>query len=228
MQAEAGAMDGKPTEKQSGWRGSEDLWLDAAYTILVENGVDAVKVMPLAKRLGLSRTSFYGHFDSREALLSALVDRWKAKNTGNLVARTERYAESIGEAIFNLFDCWLRPDLFDARFDFAIRTWALADPTLREVLEAVDQERIDAITAMFARHGYPEDQARVRAYAMYYTQIGYISMMVTEPVHLRIQRMPLYVETFAGVPPTEAEVARFSARHGFGVGHVLGGAARDL
>lgn len=222
-------MDGKPVEKQSGWRGSEDLWLDAAYAILIESGIDAVKVMPLARSLGLSRTSFYGHFDSREALLDALVGRWKAKNTGNLVAQTQAYSESICEAIFNLFDCWLDPELFDARFDFAIRTWALGDPDLRGQLEAIDQDRIDAIASMFSRHGFAEEQARVRAYAMYYTQIGYISMMVVEPVELRIQRMPLYVETFTGVTPTQAEVARFSARHGFGVDHVLGeGEARDL
>jgi AcrR family transcriptional regulator len=219
-------MDGKPTGqrtgRQTGWRGSEDLWLDAAYALLIEGGVDAVKVMPLAESLGMSRTSFYGHFDSREALLDALIARWKAKNTGNLIAQTEAYAESMPEALFNLFDCWLRPDLFDARFDFAIRTWALGDPALKAILEEVDQQRIEAIAAMFARHGFGEEQARVRAYAVYYTQIGYISMMVVEPVELRIQRMPLYIETFTGISPTEAEVARFSARHGFGAAHVLG------
>ena len=215
--------------RQTGWRGSEELWLDAAYAMLIEAGVDAVKVMPLAERLGLSRTSFYGHFDSRQALLDALVDRWREHNTGRLVAQTRAYAESIAEAMFNLFDCWLRPELFDAKFDFAIRTWALGDPGLKAVLEATDQERIEAIAAMFARHGYGEEQARVRAYAVYYTQIGYISMMVVEPVALRIQRMPLYIETFTGVAPTEAEVARFSARHGVSVGHVMGdGDARPL
>ena len=124
--------------------------------------------------------------------------------------------------MFNLFDCWLRPDLFDARFDFAIRTWALGDPALKAILEEVDQQRIEAIAAMFARHGFGEEQARVRAYAVYYTQIGYISMMVVDPVELRIQWMPLYIETFTGISPTEAEVARFSARHGFGAAHVLG------
>lgn len=209
-------MDGKPTEKQSGWRGSEDLWLDAAYALLIEAGVDAVKVKPLAERLGMSRTSFYGHFDSREQLLSALIDLWKQKNTGNLVARTEAYAESIAEAMYNLFDCWLDPDLFDAKFDFAIRTWALADPELKAELEDVDQTRIDAIAAMFDRFGYETEMARVRAYSVYYTQIGYISMMVSEPVAVRIRRMPLYIETFTGQPPTTAETARFAARYDFG------------
>lgn len=207
-------------EKLTGWRGSADLWLDAAYDVLIESGVDQVKVLPLAERLGLSRTSFYGHFDSREMLLEALVARWQAKNTGSLIAKTESYAESIGEAILNLFDCWLSPAIFDSRFDLAIRNWALGDPTLRQVLEATDKARIDAIAAMFARHGFGSDQARVRAYTVYYTQIGYISMMVNEPVELRMQRMPIYIETFSGTAPTPAEVARFSARHGFGVTYV--------
>ena len=209
-------MDGKPTERQSGWRGSEDLWIDAAYTLLIEAGVDAVKVKPLAEQLGMSRTSFYGHFDSREQLLSALIDKWKQKNTGNLVARTEAYAESIAEAMYNLFDCWLDPDLFDAKFDFAIRTWALADADLKTALEEVDQIRIDAIATMFERFGFEEEMARVRAYSVYYTQIGYISMMVSEPVAVRIRRMPMYIETFTGQLPTQAETARFAARYDFG------------
>lgn len=204
-------------EKLTGWRGSEDLWLDAAYEMLIDAGVDQVKVLPLAEKLGLSRTSFYGHFDSRETLLEALVARWQSKNTTNLIAKTESYAESIAESLFNVFDCWLDHDLFDARFDLAIRNWALGDPALRAILEQTDIARIDAVAAMFARHGFAPDQARVRAYTVYYTQIGYIAMMVSEPVELRIQRMPIYIETFSGTTPTQTEVARFSARHGFQV-----------
>ena len=87
------------TRTERGWRGTPDLWLDAAYDLLVEGGIEAVKVMPLAARLGLSRTSFYWHFPDRETLLSGLVDRWKAKNTGTLVARSELPAATIAEAM---------------------------------------------------------------------------------------------------------------------------------
>jgi AcrR family transcriptional regulator len=194
-------------------RGSEDLWLNAAYEVLVTAGVDAVKVMPLAQMLGLSRTSFYWHFKDREALLAALLDRWEAQNTGNLVARTEAYAESINEALYNLFDCWLTRDLFDSRLDFAIRNWALGDPAIKAKLQRTDETRITAIRAMFARFGYLPDHADTRAHTVYYTQIGYISMMVAEPRDIRIARMPAYVENFSGRAPAPAETARFMARH---------------
>ncbi len=216
-------MNSENISRKTGWRGSDALWLDAAYDVLIETGVDQVKVGLLSERLGLSRTSFYGHFDSREALLAALVARWQDKNTGNLVARTKSYAETIAEALFNLFECWLVPDIFDAKLDFAIRTWALGDPDLRKTLEDTDQTRIKAIRAMFERFDFAPEQARVRAYAVYYTQIGYISMMVSETVEQRIGRMPLYIETFTGTKPTDAEIARFSARHGFSADKVGGG-----
>ena len=86
-------MTGQSPQKKSGWRGSEDLWLNAAYDLLIDKGVDAVKVLPLAETLGLSRTSFYGHFDSREALLAALVSRWRDRNTGNLIRQITEQCE---------------------------------------------------------------------------------------------------------------------------------------
>lgn len=67
-------------------RASERMWLDAALDLLLEAGVDGVKILPLAKRLGLTRTGFYHHFRDREALLDAMIKRWEDKNTGNLVA----------------------------------------------------------------------------------------------------------------------------------------------
>ncbi|MCB1369010.1 MAG: TetR/AcrR family transcriptional regulator [Rhodobacteraceae bacterium] len=206
-------MDQVVEAKQTGWRGSAELWLDAAYDALVTGGIEAVRVKTLAASLGLSRTSFYHHFDSREALLAALIDRWERKNTGNLIARTEGFAANVTEAVFNLFDCWIDPALFDARLDFAIRNWALADPALKPVIDAADRNRISAITAMFARFDYAPAQAETRAMTLYYTQIGYISMRIEESLETRATRMPAYIETFTGRACAEADIARFRARH---------------
>ena len=202
------------TEKtERGWRGTPDLWLDAAYQLLVEGGVEAVKVMPLAERLGLSRTSFYWHFPDREALLAGLVDRWKAKNTGNLVARCEAPAATITEAMLNLFDCWYDDALFDSRLEFAMRTWSLTDPSVTAAMNEADAVRVAAITALFRRFGYSEAEADTRARTLYLTQVGYIAVRSEESLEVRLGRNPAYVLTFCGVAPTAAEVAAFNARH---------------
>jgi AcrR family transcriptional regulator len=201
------------TVETSKQRSSEALWLDAAYEVLCDSGVEAVKVMPLAKQLGLTRTGFYWHFKDRDALLEAMIERWEAKNTGNLVARTEAYAETICEAVFNLFDCWIDETLFDARLDLAIRNWARNDSALQVRLDKADETRTRAIAAMFRRFGYSKENAQVRSRTVIYTQIGYIAMQVSESKEMRIARMPDYVEVYTGVTPTEAAISRFMARH---------------
>lgn len=195
-------------------RATEEVWLQAAYEVLTESGVEAVKIMPLAKRLGLTRTGFYWHFKDRDALLEAMIRHWEDKNTGNLVARCEAFAESICEAILNLFDCWLDDELFDSRLDLAIRNWARNDPALQTRLDRADARRKKAMEGMFLRFGYDRADAEVRALTMIYTQIGYFSMNVAESRDYRSTRMPEYVEVFSGRSPSRAEVQRFRARHG--------------
>lgn len=203
----------KMDRSERGWRGTPELWLDAAYAMLVEGGVEAVKVMPLAERLGLSRTSFYWHFADREALLSGLIDRWQAKNTGTLIARCETPAATISEAMLNLFDCWVDPGLFDSRLEFAMRTWSLTDPAVQAAMAQADQDRIAAITALFRRFGYDDTEADTRARTLYLTQVGYIALKSNESLEVRMSRIPLYVLTFAGREASAAEVSAFRARH---------------
>ncbi len=197
----------------SGWRGSADLWLQAAYDTVIETGVDAVRIQPLAKKLKLSRTSFYWFFKDRNELLNALLKMWRDKNTGNLVARSEAYAETIAEAILNIFDCWLNQDLFDSQFEFAVRSWALQSPEVADQISLADETRLDALQKMFIRFGFDCQKADVRARTIYLTQIGYISMKSDEDLTTRLQRISDYVEIFTGHTPEPRELERFYARH---------------
>ena len=199
----------------SGWRGSQEGWLEAAYDALLESGVESVKILPLAKRLNLSRTSFYWFFKDREELLSALIARWRDKNTGNLVKQSEAYAETLAEAMLNVFDCWVNKELFDSQFEFAVRSWALQSPEIQAEVHEADQTRMEAIGRMFLRFGYDEVPADVRARTTYLVQIGYISMQSREDIALRMKRIPEYIAIYTGQVPVQRELDRFFARHGY-------------
>ena len=199
----------------SGWRGSPEVWLQAAYDALLEGGVEAVKILPLAKRLKLSRTSFYWFFKDREELLGALTARWRDKNTGNLVKQTQAYAESLAEAMLNVFDCWLDSELFDSRFEFAVRSWALQSPEILAQVQEADQVRIEALTRMFVRFGLSDTNADVRARTTYLVQIGYISMQSREELAVRMRRIRDYIAIYTGEFPQQRELDRFFARHGY-------------
>lgn len=197
----------------SGWRGSLEGWLEAAYEALLDGGVDAVKILPLAKKLKLSRTSFYWFFKDRDELLTALVGRWREKNTGNLITQAEAYAETIAEATLNVFDCWLDRTLFDAPFEFAVRSWSLQSADILAAVQAADQARLDALSKMFIRFSFDPVAADVRARTVYLVQIGYISMQSREDLALRLERIPHYIEIFTGTAAEPRELDRFFARH---------------
>jgi AcrR family transcriptional regulator len=198
----------------NGWRGSADVWLAAAHDIFLESGIDAVKILPLATKLNLSRTSFYWFFKDREELLSALIKIWREKNTGGIAKQAGAYAETISEAVLNVSDCWFDNSLFDPKLEFAVRSWALQSKDVQAEVEAADQQRLAALADMFKRFGHDDTSADVRSRTIYLIQIGYISMQTSEPLALRMKRIPTYIEVFTDLTPEPRELARFYARHG--------------
>lgn len=201
------------TERESGWRGSAELWLQAAYDALMDSGIDGVKILPLARRLKLSRTSFYWFFADREELLSTLVALWREKNTDSIVARTKAPAGTMAEAMLNVFDCWLDAGLFDSRFEFAIRSWSAQSPAVLAEVREADAIRIEALARMLMRYGHDPVAADVRARTIYLVQIGYISMQAQESIEVRLARIPEYVRIFTGEAPRPGELAQFIARN---------------
>lgn len=197
--------------KATGWRGSREVWLDAARQVLIESGVDAVKIQPLATRLAISRTSFYWFFKDRTALLEALLNDWEARNTGAFVSACSAYAETIAEGLLNLISVYHHRAQFDPEMDFAVRAWAQGVPEVKARLQHADAGRLEAIRALFTRFGYDAEEADVRASTVYLTQIGYIALQVSEDQATRVGRVPAYVKTFCGMSPTPREMARFKA-----------------
>lgn len=190
---------------------TRDDWLNLAMDVLVSDGVDRVKVLTLAERMGVSRSSFYWYFKSRQELLDALLDRWLNKNTRGMVAQAEAAAETVTEAVCNVQKCVVNPDLFDTALDFAVRDWARRSGKVRRLLDRSDSERLDALTAMFTRFGYPPDEARTRAHVLYFMQLGYDFAQRGEQPEVRLATVPHYLYVFTGRRPRPEEVEEFNA-----------------
>lgn len=214
-------MTGSPLPA-SGWRGSRDVWLEAAHALLVESGIESVTIQSLSKRLKIARTSFYWHFEDRPTLLKALADRWAARTTTGLIAACKAFAETKSEAMLNIIGCFLGDKAFDSRLEFAIRSWAQSDPQIMERLHREDEMRLEALVQMFNRWGHSGVDAETRARTVYLTQIGYISMRVNEPIAPRMARIPFYVQIYTGDFPAPREIARFHAQHDFVPGEAGG------
>ncbi|KUJ78702.1 TetR/AcrR family transcriptional regulator [Ruegeria profundi] len=186
-------------------------WLNVAMDVLISDGVDQIKVLNLAERMAVSRSSFYWYFKSRQELLDALLARWQATNTAALVAQAESPADTITGAVCNVHRCVVNTDLFDTALDFAVRDWARKSGKVRRALDQSDARRLQALHAMFTRYGYSEVEAETRARVLYYMQIGYDLAQLNEPMETRLSMVPHYLYVFTGVEPKPEEVEEFSA-----------------
>lgn len=184
-------------------------WLNIARDILVNDGVGEVKILKMAEMLGVSRSSFYWYFENRRDLLNALLDEWAQRNTASLVAHCERDARSATEALCNFFQCFVNPAIFDTGLDFAVREWARRDGALRARVDAADEERMQAVTTMYERHGYNKVDADARARILYFMQLGYHALKEYEPMEDRMSRMVPYMRGFLGHEPDHTAIVAF-------------------
>ncbi|RWL97339.1 MAG: TetR/AcrR family transcriptional regulator [Mesorhizobium sp.] len=187
-------------------------WMNLALETLISEGVEAVRVLALGQKLNVSRSSFYWYFKSRQDLLDQLLDHWRNNNTRFIVEQAGRPAASITQAVLNIFECWLDQKLFNPRLDFAVRAWSRQSAEVHRVVNEEDDKRVDAIRAMFSRHGYADTEAFVRARVLYFTQIGYYSLEIVEPVSNRLFLTPAYLLTHTGKEPRAGEVEAFAEK----------------
>jgi len=186
-------------------------WLNMARDVLVNEGVGEVKILGLATRMGVSRSSFYGYFQDRSDLLNALLEEWEVRNTAQIIAHCQMPATSITGAVCNFFRCFIDPAKFDRGLDFAIREWSRRDDEIRRGVDRADQQRLDAVVAMFQHHCYAEADADARARILYFMQLGYHALEVRETIETRLSRLDGYIHGFTGKEPEQKAIAAFLA-----------------
>jgi len=141
----------KPADSPSSRLTRED-WIDAAWAALSEGSIDTVKVDRLAKRLNVTRGSFYWHFKNREDLIEAVVDRWIQR-----LGRTT--------AVHHLLDAEKpAPDRLWDVFEYVIRT--VTGP--QSVFLRIASQRDRGLRARMEQ----EDGGRVQGYVQLFLEMG--------------------------------------------------------
>lgn len=149
-----------------------DDWLDMALVALREEGYAALKAQRLAKRLNVTRGSFYHHFESLDAFHAAVVAHWSRRTTGPVVDRLADCATPVA-ALRGLLRTTLRSG---AAMERAMRSWATVSDRVASEVDKVDRERIGVAEALIEQAGVPSGTARARARLLYWSAIGRLMM----------------------------------------------------
>ncbi len=178
---------------------SRQDWVVAARKVFVASGVDDVKVDRLARRLKISRGSFYWHFHSRKDLLDALLRDWESRNREEIQTVRERWASSSPDLV-DVVGIWLGEDPAYPTFDMAVRVWARKSAAVAEVVHGIDDAWIKLLEILFRHDGRGEIESFARARVAYFHQIGYYAMGVKESRARRVALAELYYRALTGFP----------------------------
>jgi AcrR family transcriptional regulator len=156
-------------------------WIEAAFDALAEGGIEAVRVDPLAKRLGVTRGSFYWHFADRPALYTAMLKEWRKRQSYRVATRIEQQTTAPDERLrqtLALPSAGPRAKRA-AAIELSIRLWARRDVEAAKAVRHIDRVRLDYYAKLYGELGHKPADARKRAF-MFYAALMAQAFIVTD------------------------------------------------
>ena len=164
---------------------SREDWIHGALDILVTDGVGGVKIVPLAKRLGVTSGSFYWHFKNRRELRDALLDYWEREMTDAAIEAAKHFDGTPEERIWRLMEQVMTAGL--ARLDLAFWHWGQSDAAAQTVFLRTLNKRFAFAKWMFEQVGFSKTQAEARGRMMVVYMMGESTLISDAPVKRKKQ-----------------------------------------
>lgn len=137
---------------RSGVRLSREAWLARALEILAREGESQVRIDRLCRALGVTKGSFYWHFESRSDFMNSLFDHWSVEFTQRVARAANERGGSAEERLYTVLEIVTIGRL--ARFDSAFDSWAAHEPELTAKVSGVYRFRYDYVGSLFREMGF--------------------------------------------------------------------------
>ena len=166
-------MVSSPLKKKERSTLSAGDWEQQALVLIAEKGIRAVSVELLARRMGVTKGSFYWHFPNREALLEQSLLRWEKHDETNLQASLGAIVDPR-ERLSSFFRRTGREKL--THNVYSSLCTAADHPQVEPLLERVAARRMKHIESAFGEIGFEADEASHRARLTYSAYLGFLQL----------------------------------------------------
>ncbi|BBH15051.1 TetR/AcrR family transcriptional regulator [Chromobacterium haemolyticum] len=113
-------------------------WVEAGFDTLDKVGYEGISAESLARRLNVTRGSFYHHFRNREDFVRTLLTTWEDEHADRMLCYAAN-SRGVGETLKRYLSIAAKKR---AGCEVAIRAWSLHDPLVAEFQQRVDAKRL--------------------------------------------------------------------------------------
>jgi AcrR family transcriptional regulator len=149
-------------------------WLQAGYTLLAEQGVRALKVESLCRQMGVTRGSFYWHFEDMSSYRAALVESWNTFLERDRQSLAQQSELPPRERLAAMMTTLVSPQHW--MLERAMREWARTDPVAAANVREADRLTLRSVTKAFCDFGFSLDDAKLRAQLTFAAGIGLLHL----------------------------------------------------
>lgn len=149
---------------------TKEDWIQAGIDILEARGIDNVRIEAIARKLRVTKGSFYGYFLNRDAFLQALLDYWSKILTSEIIEAIGNLEGSLPEKLQKLLYT-VDDKKFDA-LETSMYAWSFTDPNVEKVVMRLVKDRLDFIASLFLEGGFSQDEAKKRADILHHYLAG--------------------------------------------------------
>lgn len=123
---------------------SKHEWVQAGLNQLRELGCQAISGEKLARRLDVTRGSFYHHFKNMDDFIEQLLDEWEQLYT--LEKLEKAHSVDPRQEMTRLLEMAWNTDI---NLEVAVRQWGFSHPLVQKRVAKIDRLRLDHISNLY-------------------------------------------------------------------------------
>lgn len=178
-------------------------WLEEGLTLLAESGAGALTIERLTNRLGVTKGSFYHHFQHFQDYKEHLLSFYEDERTLQVIERAEQH-----EGPLDRLELIIQGTLHEStQLEVSLRAWALQDQLVQSYQQRIDQRRLGYLAELTFQICHDRQRAHRISQLFYSIFVG--SQHLLPPVQGdELEALYREVERIADFLPESAEGKR--------------------
>ncbi len=162
------------TREPGSTRLTVDDWIQAGYSLLADEGLQALKIERLCEQLGVTKGSFYWHFSSMAGYRAALIESWAEQRGDEHAVYHQIQDLPPREQLSQMVMALVGPRHW--KLERTMREWARTDRSVAASVDAADRRVVKRVRRAFLDLGFSPEQADLRAYTTFAAGIGFLQI----------------------------------------------------